>query len=293
MSRALDPLAPAPTGCWRGRGVLVIRRKAPHVGHCGPESRCTARFCVRRSSSELVVAHDLSPEDLCDELAVLIADELDGEGRVLCGQSDFEQVFTGIVRSTVKGALPAWLCFYRNSIDRLENGSTSFAPIHAHSAALLEGSQLIDLGSCFGFFPLRVARHGIDVIATDVSRPTMDLLQRASAWLDRPLRTICCDAARVPLPDASADTVTALHLIEHLTPTKADNVLDEAVRLARRRVVVAVPLEETPRACYGHVQTFDLDALHRLGARIRGKYPGLVATVREHHGGWLIFDRAR
>ncbi len=271
----------------------MIRRKGPHNSHCGPEARCTTRFCARRSGGGLVVAHDLSPEELCDELAVLVADELGGEGGILCGHSDFEQVFTGIVRSTVDGALPAWLCFYRNSIDRLENGSASFAPIHAHGVALLAGRKLIDLGSCFGFFPLRMARHRIDVVATDVSWPTMDLLIRASAAMDCPLRTICCDAARVPLPDASADTVTVLHLVEHLTPTKTDEVLDEAVRLARRRVVVAVPFEETARACYGHLQKFDLDALDRVGARVQRKHPELLATVYDHHGGWLILDRAR
>ncbi|PRC54590.1 SAM-dependent methyltransferase, partial [Mycobacterium sp. ITM-2017-0098] len=34
----------------------------------------------------------------------------------LRGQSEFEMVFTGIVRSTVDGGLPAWLRFYRNSL---------------------------------------------------------------------------------------------------------------------------------------------------------------------------------
>jgi SAM-dependent methyltransferase len=250
---------------------------------------------VRRDGGELVVAHDFSPEELSDELAVLIADELGETGVLARGQTDFEQVFTGIVRSTVDGALPAWLRFYRNSLDRLQNGSASFAPVYQHAAEVIRGRQLIDLGCCFGFFPLRLARHigsGDDIVATDVSRPTIDLLSRASAALQRPLRTICCDAAHVPLPDGSADTVTALHLIEHLGTAKADDVLDEAIRLARRRVVVAVPFEETPRDYYGHVQQFNPAALDRLAAQILRKHPGLAATVGEYHGGWLIIDRA-
>ena len=48
----------------------------------------------------LDVVHDLRPEELSDELAVLLAEELDDIG-VLDGQPEFELVFTGIVRSTV------------------------------------------------------------------------------------------------------------------------------------------------------------------------------------------------
>ncbi|WP_041302111.1 mycofactocin oligosaccharide methyltransferase MftM [Mycolicibacterium rhodesiae] len=291
MTHALDPLGPAPRGSWCGYGVRVARRAGRHRGICSPHSVCTSRFCARRNNGELVVLHDLSPDELCDELAVILADELDAPGTLLRGQRDFELVFTGIVRSTVDGALPAWLRFYRNSLDRLADGTASFSPIHEHAAALLMGRQLVDLGSCFGFFALRAVDLGMEVTATDLSQPTMDLLARLSPLLRRQLRTIGCDAAHVPLPDRSADTVTALHLIEHLTPAAADDVLDEAIRLARRRVIVAVPFEDEPRACYGHVQAFNTASLRRLGSKLCGRHPSLVVSVHEHRGGWLVIDR--
>ena len=118
----------------------------------------------------------------------------------------------------------------------------------------------------------------------------MKLLARVSRTLRRPVPTICCDAARVPLPDRDADTVTVVHLLEHLTPG-ADEVLEEALRLARRQVVVAVPFEDEPRACYGHIQRFDIAALSRLAVRLRQRHSGLRAGVHEYHGGWLILDR--
>jgi len=62
-------------------------------------------------------------------------------------------------------------------------------------------------------------------------------------------------------------------------------VLAEAIRLARRRVVVAVPFEPEPNETWGHLTTFDADALHVLGAGT-----GLPYVVSEHHGGWLILD---
>jgi hypothetical protein len=286
----LDPLAPTPRGTWSGRGVQVRRRVGPHREHRATGAMCTQRFCTHRRGQLLTVEHDINPDELCDELAVMLAEQLIDSG-ALRGQSEFEQVFTGVVRSTVDGALPAWLRFYRNSLHKLESGTTAFAPIHAHAAELLRGTSLVDLGSCFGFFPLRMARMHVDVIATDLSGPTMNLLANASSHLRRPLRTLRCDATNVPLPARSADTVTVLHLLEHLPPDAANNAVAEALRLARHRVVVAVPFEDEPRACYGHIQRFDLAALHRMADDVRAADPGLTATVHEYHGGWLILDR--
>lgn len=279
---AINPLSPVRSGVWIGNGVRVRRRRVPHREH--PGALCTPRFCAHRYRGRLTVEHDLSPDELSDTLAVLLTDQLSG---ILLGQRDFESVFTGIVRSTVPGGLAAWSRFYRNSIDALESGQTAFAAVHRQAADLVVGPWLMDLGSCFGFFPLRMSRLGYEVTATDLSAPTMDLLARVSSRLDRPLRTIACNAAEVPRADGAADTVTALHLLEHLDTDTGDAVIAEALRLARRRVVIAVPFEDEPQACYGHVRTFDLATLQRLGAR----YPGVRATVFEHHGGWLVLDR--
>jgi Methyltransferase domain len=286
----VDPFAPAEAGSFRASGVRVRRRVGSHCTHSDRHALCTPRFSARRHGGVLDVEHDLRPDELSDELAVLLVEEL-GDTGVLDGQAEFELVFTGIVRSTVDGAMPAWLRFYRNSLDRLEDGVAAFAPVHEHAASLLVGSRVVDLGSCFGFLPLRIASAGMDVLATDLSAPTMKLLARVSRTLRRHVQTICCDAARVPLPDRDADTVTVVHLLEHLTPGAADDVLEEALRLARRRVVVAVPFEDEPRACYGHIQRFDIAALRRLAVRLRRRHSRLRAGVHEYHGGWLILDR--
>jgi ubiquinone/menaquinone biosynthesis C-methylase UbiE len=134
-----------------------------------------------------------------------------------------------------------------------------------------------------------MAAAGFSVTATDVSGPTMDLLDRSSPRLRRPLRTVVCDAASVPLPDGAADTVTVLHLLEHIDADAAAAVLCDAMRLARRRVIVAVPFEDVPRACYGHVQRFDVGALMAIADAWRGS--GVKAEVHEFHGGWLVLDR--
>ncbi len=290
----LNPLAPTPRGMWSGRGVRVRRRRGPHRPHTAVDTVCAQRFCAQRHGDVLTIEHDLTSDELCDELTVMLAEQLVDAG-ALRGQREFELVFTGVVRSTVDGGLPAWLRFYRNSLDRLEGGTASagmtFGPIHAWAASQVRGRRVIDLGSCFGFFPLRLARQGIDVLATDLSHPTMHLLRTVSDQLRRPLSTLGCDAAAVPLPDRCADTVTALHLLEHLPTDAIDAVLDEAVRLARRRVVIAVPFEDEPRDCYGHIQRFDLPSLELLANRLCRRHPGTVARAYQFHGGWVILDR--
>jgi hypothetical protein len=277
----VDPLAPTVAGAWHGDGVRVLRRTSRG-------SRCGARFTASRDGGVLTVEHDLTPQELDDEIAVLLTEQL---GAWLRGRPEFEQVFTGVVRSTVDGGMAAWLRFYRNSVAALENGRAAFAPIHRRAAELATGTRLIDLGSCFGFFPLRMQQNGFDVLATDLSASTMGLLDAVSRRLHRPVRTLCCDAGRVPLPDRCADTVTALHLLEHLDETSGERVLAEAVRLARRRVVVAVPFEEHPQACYGHIRRFDTATLTVIGETLCAAQPYLTASVFEHHGGWLVFDR--
>jgi len=271
--------------------VRVSRRSGPHIAHPDLAALCTTRFCTSRAGGVLAVEHDLGPDEISDELAVLLATELDDAG-VLRGQPEFEAVFTGVVQSVTDDAGEsdaAWLRFYRNSLDRLEHGSAAFAPIHEYAASLVVGREIVDLGSCFGFFPLRMAAAGFDVTATDLSRPTMELLDHTSPLLRRPLRTVVCDAASVPLSDGAADTVTVLHLLEHLGAEASAAVLREAMRLARRRVIVAVPFEDVPRACYGHVQRFDLDVLQTIADAWRGSV--IEAGVHEFHGGWLVLDR--
>lgn len=44
----------------------------------------------------------------------------------------------------------------------------------------------------------------------------MTLLDAVAPELGLDLRTLVCDAAHVPVPDNSADTVTAIHLLEHV-----------------------------------------------------------------------------
>ena len=139
------------------------------------------------------------------------------------------------------------------------------APVHERAAALAVG-DVVELGCCFGFLSLRLAAAGHRVTAVDLSPGTAGCWPRWPPRSGCRVRAVAGDALAVPLADRCADTVFAVHLLEHLPPGADAVVLAEMLRLARRRVVVAVPYEDEPNPTWGHLRTFDAAALTALGA---------------------------
>ncbi|GAA1233208.1 mycofactocin oligosaccharide methyltransferase MftM [Prauserella halophila] len=289
---SLDPLAPCSPGEYRDERVRVVHRGGGLPGSpLGPVVARTPHFRLHGGEARLVVSHRLGRGDVDDALTALLVEELFRPGLV-AEQELFERVVVGLVRSTVPGGLAAWRTFYRTTLARLRTPARGpaggLAPVYEYARRLVPPGRVLDLGSCFGFFPLLLAAEpGYAVTASDVVAGSMRLLSRIAGAEGVPLSTLACDAASVPLRGGAADTVTVLHLLEHLDPDAGAAVLAEAIRLAARRVVVAVPFEDEPDACFGHVRRFDRAELVRLGTRT-----GLPFTVAEHHGGWLVVETA-
>ncbi len=287
--RPIDPLRSAQTSRYADEVVTVTR-----CGQAPVDAVRTEHFATWTVSGRVHVLHELPPESIDNDLAGLVADELFAPGW-LSGSDVFERVMTGIVLTSAPHAADAWELFYRNTLSRLAepgDGATTYgsidayAPVYAHAKSLASGGSVLELGCCFGFLSLQLADTA-RVTASDVSLNTVRLLTSVAPRLGHRIETIICDAARVPRPDASYDTVLAIHLLEHLEPDHGLAVLQEMLRLARRRIVVAVPFEDEPTAAYGHVRVFSLDDLGRLGELCAG----WSFRHYEHHGGWLVLDR--
>lgn len=294
----IDPLGCQRPGVYSDALVEVCRNAVVPQG-----ATRTSSFTLWRERNRIHLVHDL-PDHLVDnDLAGLLARELFAPGW-LEGSELFERLMTGVVVSTSADPLTAWTLFYRNTLGRLvgtaastgaepqrdrtfvEGSLAGYAPVYRHAHELIEPGSMLELGSCFGFFSLLGARR-LDVTASDLSANTVRLLARVAPRLGLRLDTVVCDAARVPRPDASFDTVVALHLLEHMPPEHGRAVLHEMQRVARRRVVVAVPYEDEPTAAYGHVRTFTPAELADLGRR-----SGWQWQTHDHHGGWLVLDRS-
>ncbi|KQU59141.1 SAM-dependent methyltransferase [Rhodococcus sp. Leaf278] len=266
----VDALAPSPDGVWAHENVVVRHLHGLELD-------------AVRTGTTVQVCHGLTSAEIGERLIPMITAQARHVG---LSQREFELVLVGVVRSTISDPVDAWTTYYRNSLRELNSGTADFASVHERAETSIVGSVL-DLGSCFGFFPLRLAMKGHSVTATDLSAGTMRLLATVAPRLGVTLDTIVCDAADVPVADSSVDTVTALHLLEHVDAETGSRIMAEALRIARIRVVVAVPYETETTTCHGHVRTFDRAALIELGRSTDARF-----QTSEHHGGWLVVDKA-
>jgi SAM-dependent methyltransferase len=297
LESALDPFRAFPPNFYEDAHVQVARCSSAADASPGDTLVIrTGHFRLYRSTSRLRITHELRPGQLNNDLTTLLVDELFAPGW-LHGAEMFHSIFTGLVRSTVDDPMAAWLLFYRNTVESLQRMTpgvaetsgcggtmTGMAPVYDRAMKLAPRGRVLDLGSCFGFLPLLMAERGrYAVTAADISAQTMGLLAAvANAW-DRRIETLVCDAARVPLADNVVETVTIIHLLEHLEPAHALAVVREGMRLATRRVIVAVPFEAEPNTTFGHIQTFDPAVLSGIGQNLGKRY-----EVSEYHGGWLV-----
>ncbi|WP_408896509.1 mycofactocin oligosaccharide methyltransferase MftM [Nocardioides sp. R1-1] len=294
----IRPLASPAGGVYRD-ALVEVRAQSGPTPRRDLQTVRTPHFDLTPAGHRVSVVHRVDPERIDDDLSGILADELFQPGWLRGGEL-FEHLFTGVVLSSHPDPLVAWEGFYRNTLARVAVSTggapaaaaghgtiAGYAPVYAHVERLLLPGSVLELGSCFGFLSLRLAEAGRDVTASDISTGTVDLLSAVAPRLGVDLATRVDDAARVHLPDDSVDNVLAIHLLEHLEPRHGARVLAEAIRLARRRVVVAVPLEDEADATWGHVRTISLADLAAWGAAT-----GLPHQVTEHHGGWLVMDVA-
>jgi SAM-dependent methyltransferase len=237
------------------------------------------------------------PHGISNELADHIAGELGPLGLVPDG-SAFERLFVDTVLATHPDPLQAWAAFYGNTLRRLRRADgagtgsvATFARIYRHALSLIRGRTILDVGSCFGFLPLLIAERDprLRVIGMDLVPAAAMLAGRMACEQGNRARFAAADLLALPFADEAADTVLAVHVLEHLPAEACYPALVQLCRVARRRVVVAVPLEDTPDPIFGHIQAFDLHKLASIAVSV--DTPGWSRAVYSADGGWLVLDR--
>ena len=234
------------------------------------------------------------PGGISNELADHIAAELVPLGLVPDGPV-FEQIFVDAVLATHPDPMQAWTAFYGNTMRQLRRpdpggaGSlATFARIYAHVQSLIRGTTVLDVGCCFGFLPLLAAERSprLRVIGADLVPATAALASRICNAQGGRTPFLAADLLALPVADQAVDTVLAVHVLEHLPAEACRPALAQLRRVARDRVVIAVPLEQTPDPTFGHLQAFDLPRLAGIGDA-----PGWSRAVHAADGGWLVLDR--
>lgn len=227
-------------------------------------------------------------------LADHIAAELVPLGLVPDGTA-FERLFVDTVLATDHDPGQAWAAFYRNTMRRLRrpdpagtDSVATFGRIYSHALSLIRGTTVLDVGCCFGFLPLLAAERNrrLRVIGTDLIPSAAMLVGNISRTRGSRARFAAADLLALPIASQAVDTVLAVHVLEHLPAQVSGLALAQLRRVARYRVVIAVPLEEVPDPTFGHVQAFNLPRLASIGDTA-----GWSSAVHVADGGWLVLDR--
>jgi len=261
--------------------ALTTLDQAPHTASQAGGAAPAWQMCDGR------VQHGLTLDELSDASVVAGLESLVSAG-LLRGREAFEAAAVQVITDCADSPQRAWQAFYRNSVAQLRDGSSPFAPVHRRARSLLAGESVLEVGCCFGFLALQCAQDGMAVSALDLCTGALDLLATAAEDFAVPLSTVYGDARALPCASESVDTVTLIHLLEHLDESEVPLALAEALRVARRRVVVAVPFEEQPSPHFGHLQRLTVDDLQRWAA----PWTHCYAEIFTDHGGWLVLDKA-
>ncbi|MFN3338316.1 MAG: mycofactocin oligosaccharide methyltransferase MftM [Dietzia sp.] len=260
----------------------------------GGSGRRFGAFTVVADARRVRIGHDLDHDEVSEAVIPAMSRDLLDTG-VLHTVDEFHRAVTALVTSRDGNWQECWSAYYRSSISALTGGRCPFSPVHDRAVAEMVGDSALELGCCFGFLSLRLAREGARTVAVDLDPSVLRLLRTCAPVGDDPPTPVCLDARTTPLAPDTADTVYLVHVLEHLDEDAGWNVVREALRLARRRLVIAVPFEDVAVAQYGHVRTFDIPTLRGLAARIAtvgsSRPAGVRTRVDEHHGGWLVVDR--
>lgn len=288
-----DPVLPSAAMTTTSAPTTVNRQITVVRGPLGRPGRRLGGFSVATAGDRLHIGHDLPDEGISEAVIPSLARDLLHTG-VLRTVEEFHDVVTALVTSREGTWQECWSAYYRASMTALAAGLCPFSPVHDRAVAEMAGHSALEIGCCFGFLSLRLARGGVATTACDIDPSVLRLLATC-APAGAPVPTpICLDARSVPLAGGRVDTVYLVHVLEHLDAASGWDILREALRLARRRVVIAVPFEEVAVAQYGHVRTFDLASLARLAREVESlggdRATGYRTRVDEHHGGWLVVD---
>jgi SAM-dependent methyltransferase len=134
-----------------------------------------------------------------------------------------------------------------------------------------DGRRALDVGARDGHFSLLLAERFDEVIALDLTKPT----------IAHP-RVVCVqgNAASLDFDDNSIDFVFCAEVLEHIPPTILTKVCQELERVCKRELLIGVPYKQDLRvgrttcsSCggknppWGHVNRFDEDRLRGLFQR--------------------------
>lgn len=275
-----------------GQAFEQARRK---LAQQGSQLQETQHFLFARmpDTKQVVLIHQLTQSELDNNIGQYIMNELAPHG-LMTSDSAFGAALVGVVNSTnPRDPASAWGIFSLNTLQRLreqidsppseakQDFITPFAHIYRYLFTQKVGTSLLDVGCACAFWPLLVAereqtRHG-RIVGADNRQEAITLSQNMAKLAQ--IEHVEFVVSDLLAPDfaeiGTFDTVTAIHLLEHLPEELLPSALDNLLKATRQRLIIAVPYEQEATVAYGHEQTFSHEKLEQWGAwcveKMRGK----------------------
>ena len=252
-------------------------------------------ICQHPTTGQVILLHLFRSEEANADLICFIENELPSSG-IIPSVREFGATLFAVLASVYpapRDQQAIWLHFCLNSLNSLRDHIAKpptnapaqvsyiepFAAIYRRIFQLVIGQSLLDVGCSFGFFPVLMAErdHSMHIVGSDVSQDAIGFsIRLANATDVKNISFHQIDVLSEDFPKPGHfDTVTAIHLLEHLSEEDMPTALDHLLRTARKRLLIAVPYEQQAQALYGHYQTFTPEKLHQWGKwcveRLEGK----------------------
>jgi len=282
--------------------------------HQGSNVFHTQHFLIVYTSFDelITLVHAFSAESIDNNVVYHLMKEVAPYGLV-----NSERAFGAALMSIVTSICPhdpiaAWGHFSLNTLNQLrkhldtdifiqeENFITSFTTIYRRLFELKIGSSLLDVGCACAFWPILVAERFYDkssrIVGVDNRLDAINLSTQlaARAKVDI-LEFVLADVLTSQFTRIGTfDTVTAIHLLEHLPETQIPHVLRHLLNVTRQRLIIAVPYESQPERAYGHEQVWTHEKLEKWGQwSVEHLLGGGSAYCEDVQGGLLIIERPR
>jgi 2-polyprenyl-3-methyl-5-hydroxy-6-metoxy-1,4-benzoquinol methylase len=268
-------------------------------------------ICQQPSSHRIILMHTFTQSEINADLIRFIEEELPASG-IIETEKQFGATLFAVLASTFsapRDQQTIWRHFCLNTLDSLHEHiahpdlitPTSyigpFAAIYRRVFELFTGQSLLDVGCSFGFLPVLAAERypHTRITAVDKNPDAINLsTDLAAATGTHSVTFTLLDVLSEDFPKQEHfDTVTAIHLLEHLPEQDMPFALAHLLQVTNKRLLIAVPYEEAAQALYGHHQVFTPEKLNYWGAwcleQLKGKDRYWCEEVM---GGMLIIERA-
>jgi predicted TPR repeat methyltransferase len=143
---------------------------------------------------------------------------------------------------------------------------------------------ILDVG-CGTGYPMEVINADGNMVATgvDIFKPYLEICKRKKIYT----KLIQGDVKKLSLSSKSVDTVMCLHVIEHLTKTEGRQLIKKLETIAKKRVVLAMPLGDLPQEEYDgnkhqeHISEWYPEEFKKMGYKVVGQ--GLMAIYKNEN----------